>query len=526
MSGAALGLRLGRREQVWPAAVLALLALPLICYRLDGYSLVNGDEAIYHAIAESMVASGNWFRLDFNGEQRVWDTVMNAPIQYWARALLIQVFGGGLWTTRILSALCGVASVLMTYRLVLYLGGRGPAFLAGLLQLTTLQFVYLHSARTGELETGVTLLLTATAYLFLRTLETGRSFIGHHFCLVLMLNLKLPTVAIPVLAELACFALLPATRVRLRDWVLCSAWILPLGLSWHLLQMTLLWEPFWDVLGKMGAKAAGDAGVLSRLWGNAKFYGSTLLFGAFPYVLAYPVALVAVLQNGLRDGELRRWIPLVLFALAVLCFYLPLAERNQWYVIPAYPFLSALLAVWMFRIAKTSPSAALIAATGAIASVICWTSVDATTFNPFADQANRIAMPVDWRRGLIAPILGVPLTAGAIAALLWLARTRLATVFPIALAVAMGVALIGLGSLRVLAPLRHLGYQSEMARLRSDLDAALAEGRPIRLPIDVGEPLGGRASYYFADEFDLVPVRSQTRLPQPIYFQLREKSGH
>ena len=36
----------GGREDAWPAAVLALLALPLICYRLGDYSLVNGDEAI------------------------------------------------------------------------------------------------------------------------------------------------------------------------------------------------------------------------------------------------------------------------------------------------------------------------------------------------------------------------------------------------------------------------------------------------------------------------------------------------
>ena len=73
-----------------------------------------------------------------------------------------------MWTMRILSALFAIASVLMTYRLTLYLvNDRRAAFLAGLIQLTTMQFVHLHSARTGELEPLITFLYTLCALLFL-----------------------------------------------------------------------------------------------------------------------------------------------------------------------------------------------------------------------------------------------------------------------------------------------------------------------------------------------------------------------
>ena len=48
---------------------------------------------------------------------------------------------------RILSALAGVLSVLATYGLTAYLFGRWAGLIAGVVQLTTFQFVYLHGTR-------------------------------------------------------------------------------------------------------------------------------------------------------------------------------------------------------------------------------------------------------------------------------------------------------------------------------------------------------------------------------------------
>ncbi len=49
---------LSATRDVWPAIVLAALAIPVIVVGLGSYSVVNGDEALYHGIAEEMVASG------------------------------------------------------------------------------------------------------------------------------------------------------------------------------------------------------------------------------------------------------------------------------------------------------------------------------------------------------------------------------------------------------------------------------------------------------------------------------------
>ena len=49
-------LDLARNE--WPCLALGLLSIPIILYGLGSYSLVNGDEHIYHVIARTMVESG------------------------------------------------------------------------------------------------------------------------------------------------------------------------------------------------------------------------------------------------------------------------------------------------------------------------------------------------------------------------------------------------------------------------------------------------------------------------------------
>ena len=65
-----------------PALLLVGLVTPLLFYGLGRYSVVNGDEAIYHAVAVHMLESGDWLQLVFRGAVREYDTFMNAPLQY------------------------------------------------------------------------------------------------------------------------------------------------------------------------------------------------------------------------------------------------------------------------------------------------------------------------------------------------------------------------------------------------------------------------------------------------------------
>src|SRR5512145_1757138 len=123
------------------AAAIAAVSAAFLCTGLSRYGIVNADEGIYHGIAERMVATGDLLRLDFRGEPRVYDTFLNAPLHYWARAGLIAAFGSNGFSMRALSAVFGALAVVVTYALGCRLAGARAGLLAAAVQLTTFHFV-------------------------------------------------------------------------------------------------------------------------------------------------------------------------------------------------------------------------------------------------------------------------------------------------------------------------------------------------------------------------------------------------
>jgi 4-amino-4-deoxy-L-arabinose transferase-like glycosyltransferase len=367
---------------------------------------------------------------------RGYDTYMNAPLQYWWRGGLIALFGDGLWVMRIHSALFGLATVLMTYRLVHHIRGRRAAFLAALINLTTFQFVFLHSARTGENETALCFLFVTAAYLFIRAEEDPRrGWVLHHLCFFGILNLKLPVVLIPTAAELACFALSANARAQFSRWLWTGVALLPVGLSWHLYQAASRPDEFLQVMREMQSQAS-SANRLGRSRGglsNLQRYAPVLLFGAFPYVLAYPVAVIALAARygrelmGLRpvSREAAGIRTLMLYFIAVFGFYILIAKRGAWYPMPAYPFLSGLVGIWLADLSRKEIGKPMLGALALMASLLLWLRPEMGSFNPFARPALTIPMRTGWAgSGGPEVLVGVLLSAGLIFAGLYFAQRR------------------------------------------------------------------------------------------------------
>lgn len=503
----------------WPVAVLVALSIPLVFFRLGSYSVVNGDEAFFHYVAWHMVETGNWLRLEFTGEHRVYDTFLNAPLQYWARAVLIGLFGDSNWTMRLLSAGFAVLSVLMTFRLVAHISGERAGLVAGLIQLTTFQFLYMHCARTGELEPIVCFLLTLAAYLFLRALETGRSFVPHHLCLIALANVKLPLLVVPVAAELAYFALARPGWRRFLGWAAGGA-LVALGLAWHLFQYLGLSKEARQIF--VNHASAESMQRLISMSGRAVFYARTLLFGAFPYSLVYPLALAGLISTAWRCGLGAGVQLLLLYPAAVCVFYLVVAKFYTWYIIPVYPFASGLVAIWLDRVVEEKRSAWLIASAALVSGFAVWIRVG--DFNPFAERALRSLPPFSWRElAAIGPVLGVPLLALVVAAGLWLLWRASGPRFVRPAALVFLATLVAVGAYRVALPLRYARHRSQMETLRAQIDSDRAAGRPLDFPIPVMEPGRFRVRYFFGDEFRI--VRTRRRRDGGAYYQLVEEGS-
>ena len=474
---------------------LALLCVPVFFWGLGRYGIVNADEAIYHGIAERMVASGDWLHLDFRGEPRFYDTFLNAPLHYFARATLISVAGSNLWTMRILSALAGAATVLVTASLGARVAGARAGLLAGLVLLTSFQFVYLHGARTGELDMLVSLAFLSVAWLFQRALG-GRSFFAHHAALCALFWTKAPLVLVPLAVEIGHFAASRAARTRLRAYLATGLAVMPLAVAWHALEAALWWDrapavvaTFWDQA--RGARTDGD--YLGPL-GNALFYLHVLAWGLLPWSAALPFAGVAAL----RDPRLRTWL---VWPGALTLFFVLVAKHYPWYLLPTFPFFAIALGAWLDSLAEARAGHVALAAAAVVATLGC---VDAPTGNPFAEMALVYPMQARLRAPLGVPGAAVFALVAALAGAGAFAATRLGTRARALTASAVGLALLGAAALRVAGPLRELDTQSDLQRFHTALVAARAGGRRIESPIHV--PPGASvqiARFMFAEDYEM-----------------------
>jgi len=490
------------RMDLRAATAIALLSAAFLFVGLSRYGVVNGDEGIYHAIAERMVETGDWLHLDFRGEQRVYDAFMNAPLHYWARAALIAGFGSNLFTMRALSALFGVLCVLATYALGCRLAGRRAGLLSALVLLTTWQFVYLHGARTGELDTLASFLVVAACLSFLRAVLDERSFWPHHLLLAALLMTKLPLVAVPVAAELLWLARYPGDARQLPRYLRTGLFLLPFALLWHGTQAVLEREHVGNVLATMFGQASGarvtdapDLGVA----GNARFYASTLLYGALPWAAAYPFAALAALRAGGRGRRVA-----LLWAAVVICFFCVVSKHFPWYVMPAYPFLSILVGAWLAdlldRDARWTGWGL-----GAVAATLLWIGIDFCA-NPFAERA--LVIPMQWLpRHCMgwSPATGIAAVAIAWAALWMLSGERLPDAWRRGIRASFVAALLLYAGLRAAAPLAHLNHQSSLDRIHRQLYAAMQASRPLDYPIRLGVAPPQIARFLFGEDFEIVP---------------------
>jgi 4-amino-4-deoxy-L-arabinose transferase-like glycosyltransferase len=497
---------------LWRPGTLVLLSVPVLFYGLGSYGIVNGDEAVYHEIAQAMAKSGDWWHYQVRGQSLDYSSVLNPPLFFWMKAGLLLLFGDSYWTMRVLSALFGLLCVLVTYRLGSHVAGRDAGWLSGLALLTTWQFVYWHSARTGEMETAIALLYTLAAYLFLRALETGRGFVAHHLVLALLMNLKLPLVALPLLAEMAFLALTRQHRRRLLDWALVGLAVAPLGFLWPLL-LAIRGEDVGAGFREMLQRAEGMeiGGPLDRRYdhplGNAWYYACVMMFGAYPHVLAFPPALLGAWIPRREESDRLRFRLLGLFVLVVFGFFIAVGRHSPWYIVPAIPALCVFLGAWLESLRKDAPSSGRLPAVLGIAAAWLWVAVDLFEPNPFAYPAVQMPAPVALRAGAAAALA---VGAVALAGLLWASGARLGRRLAPLLFASLTALLLGTGAVRVLAALRFTPYVSEMEQLSRTLQQAKAEHTPLPRELVLREPFEGQNKkvwFYFGEDYQIVRQR-------------------
>ena len=141
--------------------LLVLAALIVWFANLDYRKLIKPDEGRYAELSREMAVSGDWVTPRLNGIKYF----EKPPLQYWAGAAAISIFGASEWAVRLWSALTGVLGVALAW----YAGRRLMGPRAGLFAATVLgsSLMYVVVGHLNTLDMGLTFFLFLALCAFL-----------------------------------------------------------------------------------------------------------------------------------------------------------------------------------------------------------------------------------------------------------------------------------------------------------------------------------------------------------------------
>jgi 4-amino-4-deoxy-L-arabinose transferase-like glycosyltransferase len=338
------------------AAFVAVLSLATLSLR----PLFNTDEGRYAEIPREMLSSGDWVIPHLNGLAYV----EKPPLQYWATALSLRVFGPGEFGARLYTALSALATVLMVSLTAGRLWGAAAGWRAGALLASMVLFLVMGQLLT--LDMSLTWYMTLALVGFLRAQAiaesaTGTSGASRGVAAARRsgergwMLLAWAATALGVLTKGLVAAVLPAAVLVLyslyaRDW---APWrrlhprvglpvFLVIAVPWYWLAARRLPDflEFFFVHEHLARYLTPSADREEAWW----FFGLVFLLGSMPWTFA---ALRVLFQGWRRPSAtpafdvklfLRIWV------LFVCVFFSVSDSKLIPYILPAFPALALLVA--------------------------------------------------------------------------------------------------------------------------------------------------------------------------------------
>jgi 4-amino-4-deoxy-L-arabinose transferase-like glycosyltransferase len=310
---------------------LALLALALGVGGVAREPL-DGDPAMYGTIARTIVDTGEWTHLTFNGVPYV----NKPPLHFWLTALLFRLAGASTFTAILIPGVLGVACVLLVYALARRtLGSTDAAFVAALAYFTTPEVM--HWSRGVHLETLVTawvLLGLLAAYASVArpsaVLLLGVAATGGFFA-------KGPQGLFPVLVALVLWADAGVLRARVLSRWSAAAVIVAVAtigpwLAARLGEGSGFGERYFE--GQIG-QVIFEGGLLKR---GPFWYVGKLFRTYWPWLPAALVGLVMLARSWRTSLGARLW--LVYGAIVLLVISVAVGKKSR-YLFQLYPALAA-----------------------------------------------------------------------------------------------------------------------------------------------------------------------------------------
>lgn len=327
-----------------------LIAVFLYMIGITSTDLWTPDEPRYAEVAREMIERGNYIQPYLNGEPYT----EKPPLFFWMVTVCAKLFGGvnqlAVRLPSVLSAL-GTISLLITFISELF--DRRKAFLAAIILCISPQFFLL--ARSGHIDMLLTFLITASLVSFYRWYDRGKYvyLIVFYLCLALATLAKGPVGMLLPLMVVLCFLMFRKEWDKIRKMHVYVG--LPIAiaivLAWYIpaTQQSTGYD-----LGPMAKRQ-----IIGRIF-NPSSHAVSIFFwpfyqlqslakGALPWTLLIPSSVIAAY----RCRYSAPMFFLLCWAFAIFAFFTIIASKRSLYILPMYPAIAALIALWVLNSSST-----------------------------------------------------------------------------------------------------------------------------------------------------------------------------
>ncbi len=330
-----------RRSDNFTYGVLALFVTTLWLATLSLRPLFNTDEGRYAEIPREMLASGEWSIPHLNGLMYL----EKPPLQYWATAASLSVFGRNEFAARLYTALCALGAVIAAS----LAAGRlwGPAASVRTAALLSSMLLFLAMGQLLTLDMSLTACMTVALAAFLTAQSAGMPWERR------LMLLAWGATGLGVLTKGLVAAAIPAGVLLLysayaRDF---SPWrrlhaaagaglFLLIAVPWYALVAHRVpgFLEFFFVHEHLARYLTPSADREETWW----FFVPVLLLGSMPWTIPAVRALCSGWRRPVQGFDARLFLRI--WVLFVLVFFSLSDSKLIPYILPAFPALALLVA--------------------------------------------------------------------------------------------------------------------------------------------------------------------------------------
>lgn len=233
---------LSKNKEKYLLLILLLLSLVILFWNLGANSLRNWDEAIYALISYEVLQNPS-LTLHLNGE--VW--FEKPPLGFFVESVFIYLLGFNEFAIRLPSAIYSLLSVIFIYLLGKELCNKYFGFFSALFTLISPLFLHNHITRSGDLDSSLLLFWLASFY-FLVKYQTNKNYfyLSAVYAGLAVMFRGSYGLFIPVIS--ASYLLLTSSwkKLNIRDYLYYISLFCLIVLPWHIHQLVVHGENFWD----------------------------------------------------------------------------------------------------------------------------------------------------------------------------------------------------------------------------------------------------------------------------------------